>query len=41
VDEQQMTMMPVFIAAVLFLGAASLLLRARGQRRLGGLPPET
>jgi CRISPR-associated exonuclease Cas4 len=33
-----MTMMHVFIAAVLFLAAAFLLVRARGQRRLGGLP---
>jgi CRISPR-associated exonuclease Cas4 len=33
-----MTMMPVFIAAGLFLTALLLLLRARDQRRLGGLP---
>jgi hypothetical protein len=33
-----MTMVPVFIATALFLAAAFLLVRARGQRRLGGLP---
>jgi CRISPR-associated exonuclease Cas4 len=33
-----MTMMPVFIAAGLFLTALFLLIRARDQRRLGGLP---
>jgi CRISPR-associated exonuclease Cas4 len=38
VDGQQMTRMPVFIAAILLLAAVFLLLWARGQRRLGGLP---
>jgi len=33
-----MTMVPVFIATALFLAAAFLLVRARGLRRLGGLP---
>jgi len=33
-----MTLMPVFIAAVLLLAAVSLLLKTREQRRLGGLP---
>ena len=33
-----MTLMPVFIAALLLLAAVFLLLKAREQRRLGGLP---
>src|SRR4051794_5838401 len=39
VDARQMTMLPVFIAACLFLAAVFLLRRARDQRHLGGLPP--
>jgi hypothetical protein len=37
-DERQMTFMPIFIAACLFLTAVFLLRRASAQRRLGGLP---
>ena len=33
-----MTLMPVFVAAGLLLAAAFLFLKARAQRRLGGLP---
>jgi CRISPR-associated exonuclease Cas4 len=38
VDGRQMTMLPLLIAACLFLAAVFLLVRARAQRRLGGLP---
>jgi CRISPR-associated exonuclease Cas4 len=37
-EGQPMTLMPVFIAAALLLAAVFLLIRARDQRRLGGLP---
>jgi hypothetical protein len=37
-EGRPMTLMPVFIAAVLLMAAVFLLFRAREQRRLGGLP---